>query len=61
MLAFDDEVVLGAIHPSPLRNILALGATPLGSTLLTLMLSCVVDKAYSFDEVVRVEVVLWRL
>ena len=61
MLAFDDEVVLGAIHPSPLRNILGLGATPLESTLLTLMLSCVVDKAYSFDEVVRVEVVLWRL
>ena len=61
MLAFDDEVVLGAIHPSPLRNIFGLGATPLESTLLTLMLSCFVDKAYSFDEVVRVEVVLWRL
>ena len=25
------------------------------------MLSCGVDKAYSSDEVVRVEVVLWRL
>ena len=60
MLAFDDEVVLGAIHPSPLRNILALGAILLVSTLSLLMLSRLVDKAYPFDEVVRVEVVLWR-
>ena len=59
-MAFDDEVVLGAIHSPPLRNILALGASSLVPTLSLLMLSCFVDKAYFFDEVVRVEVVLWR-
>ena len=61
MLAFDGEVVAVAIHPSHLRSSLELGATSWESTLSPLMLSCGVDKAYSSDEVVRVEVVLWRL
>ena len=61
MLAFDDEVAVVAIHPSHLRSILALGAIFLVPTLSPLMLSCFVNKVCSSDEVVRVEVVLWRL
>ena len=60
MLAFEDEVAVVAIHPFRLGSILALGATPLESTLSLLMLSCFVNKVCSFDEVVCVEVVLWR-
>ena len=59
MLASDDEVFVVTIHSSRLRNILELGASSWGSTLLPLMLSCGVNKACSSDEVVRVEVVLW--
>ena len=59
MLASDGEVVVVAIPPFRLGSILELGANPWESTLLPLILSCCVNKAYSPDEVVRVEVVLW--
>ena len=60
MLASDDEVAVVAIHFSRLRSILELGAIVWGSTLSLSVLSCFVNKAYSPDEVVCVEVVLWR-
>ena len=60
ILASDGEVVVVTIHFSRLRSILELGAMVWGSTLSLLMLSCGANKAYSSDEVVCVEVVLWR-
>ena len=60
MLASDDKVAMVSIHPFRLRSLLELGASSWESTLSLLMLSCFVNKAYSFDEVVCVEVVLWR-
>ena len=59
-LAFDGEVVAVAIHPSRLRSILEPGATSWESTLSLLLFSCYVNKAQSSDEVVCLEVVLWR-
>ena len=60
MLAFDGEVSVVAQHLFRLGSILGLGAIPWRSTLSLLMSSCGANKAYSSNEVVCAEVVLWR-
>ena len=59
-MASDGEVVVVAIPPFRLGSILELGAILWGSALSSVRLSWGVNKAYSPDEVVCVEVVLWR-